>query len=52
MDILHILEMLDDNDLPDEGLPPRNPMMNRYKVNPLEYEISHVLFDQKCPRST
>ena len=47
MDILDILEMLDDNDLPDEGLPPRNPMMNRYRVNPLEDLTNPNLFKQR-----
>ena len=44
MDILDILEMLDNNDLPDEGLPPRNPMMNRYRVNPLEEALSNIFW--------
>ena len=45
--MLHILEMLDNNNLPDEGLPHRNVLINRYRVNPLEDITNPNLFKQR-----
>ena len=46
MDMLDILEMLDDIDLPDEGLPHRNANIHRYRVNPPDDILNPNLFKQ------
>ena len=47
MDMLDVLDMLDDIDLPDEGRPDRHAVIHRHRLDPLQDIHNPILFKQR-----